>query len=180
MAREAKKRYGHMAFFASAEQLIDAVHALRKAGYEGLEAYTPFPVEELDEALQIGGNAVPWATFLGGLLGGIGMLVMQYISAVLAYPVRVGGRPFASWPAFIPPALEMTFLFAALGGVLAMLIGNRLPKFYHPVFHVDRFERASQDEFVLVVCSEGAERDRARLLGLLQGLHAMQVDTVPV
>jgi hypothetical protein len=172
-----QKRYGCMAFFETPEALVGAVKALRGAGYTQIEAYTPFPLEALDEALDIRGNAVPLAAFLSGAIGAIGMLVMQYIAAVIHYPIRVGGRPFASWPAFIPPALEITFLLAALGGVLAMLIGNRLPKFYHPVFHVDRFERASQDAFVLVVRSERVEE---RLRSLLQGLGAVQVDEVPV
>jgi hypothetical protein len=172
-----QEQYGCMAFFETPEALVDAVKALREAGYTHIEAYTPFPLEALDEALDIRSNAVPLATFVGGAIGAIGMLVMQYIAAVIHYPIRVGGRPFASWPAFIPPALEITFLLAALGGVLAMLIGNRLPKFYHPVFHVERFERASQDAFVLVV---RAERVEERLRSLLQGLGAVQVDEVPL
>ena len=172
-----QEQYGCMAFFETPEALVDAVKALREAGYTQIEAYTPFPLEALDEALDIRGNAVPLATFTGGAIGAIGMLVMQYVAAVIHYPIRVGGRPFASWPAFIPPALEITFLLAALGGVLAMLIGNRLPKFYHPVFHVERFERASQDAFVLVVRAEQVEQ---RLRSLLQGLGAVQVDEVPL
>src|SRR6185312_4473968 len=119
-----QERYGCMAFFETPEALVEAVRALRKAGYVRIEAYTPFPLEALDEALDIHGNAVPLATFVGGAVGAIGMLAMQYIAAVIHYPIRVGGRPFASWPAFIPPALEIMFLLAALGGVLAMLIGN--------------------------------------------------------
>ncbi|WP_158545049.1 DUF3341 domain-containing protein [Dyella monticola] len=168
-----------MAFFDTPDALVDAVRALRKAGYEGVEAYTPFPLEALGEALGIPGNHVSLGAFIGGLIGGVGMLAMQYFSAVLHYPIRVGGRPFASWPAFIPPALEVTFLLAAAGGVLAMLLGNRLPTFYHPVFHIDRFERASQDAFVLVVCSHSAKRDDATLKSLLQALGAVQVDEVP-
>lgn len=176
MAKD-EERYGCMAFFQTPEALVHAARALREHGYERIEAYTPFPVEELDEALGLRGNHVPLATFIGGAIGGVGMLVMQYISAVLHYPIRVGGRPFASWPAFIPPALEVTFLLAALGGVLALLVGNRLPKFYHPVFNVERFERASQDEFVLVVRSQAD--DGERLQSLLQGMHAVQVEVVP-
>jgi hypothetical protein len=175
MASE-QERYGCMAFFETPEALVDAVKALREAGYKQIEAYTPFPLEALDEALDIRSNTVPLAAFAGGVIGALGMLVMQYIAAVIHYPIRVGGRPFASWPAFIPPALEITFLLAALGGVLAMLIGNRLPKFYHPVFHVERFERASQDAFVLVVRSKRVEEP---LRSLLQGLGAVQVDEVP-
>lgn len=177
MAQE-PQRYGCMAFFETPEALVYAVRTLRKAGYEGIEAFTPFPLEELNEALGIGGNLIPLATFMGGAIGFVGMLVMQYIAAVLHYPIRVGGRPFASWPAFIPSALEMTFLLAAVAGVLAMLAGNRLPKFYHPVFNVERFERASQDGFVLVVRME--EGDTSRLREMLQGLEAVQVDEVPV
>ena len=177
MAQE-PQRYGCMAFFETPGALVHAVRTLRKAGYEGIEAFTPFPLEELNEALGIGGNLIPLATFVGGAIGFVGMLVMQYIAAVLHYPIRVGGRPFASWPAFIPSALEMTFLLAAVAGVLAMLAGNRLPKFYHPVFNVERFERASQDGFVLVVRME--EGDTSRLREMLQGLEAVQVDEVPV
>jgi hypothetical protein len=170
------QRYGCMAFFDTPHALVEAVRALRKAGYEGIEAYTPFPLEELDDALGLSASSVPLATFVGGAIGFVGMLAMQYIAAALHYPIRVGGRPFTAWPAFIPAALEVTFLLAALGGVLAMVIGNRLPTFYHPVFNVERFERASQDAFVLVV---RAEADPQRLRELLQGLHAVQVDEVP-
>lgn len=173
------QRYGFMAFFESPEALVQAVYGVRGAGYQDVRAYTPFAVEALEEALELPPNHVPLATFVGGLIGGVGMLVMQYIAAVLHYPLRVGGRPFASWPAFIPPALEVTFLTAALGGVLAMLIGNRLPKFYHPVFNVDRFERASQDAFVLVVRLPSAKQDGEHLHALLRELHALQVDEVP-
>lgn len=175
MAQQAQ-RYGCMAFFETPEALVHAVRALRSADYADIEAYTPFAVEGLDDALDLPHTGVPLATFAGGAIGFVGMLVMQYIAAVLNYPIRVGGRPFASWPAFIPPALEMTFLFAAAGGVLAMLIGNRLPKFYHAVFNVERFERASQDGFVLVVRME--EGDASRLRGMLQALGAVQVDEV--
>ena len=174
-----EKRYGCMAFFDTPDALVEAARALRKAGYENVEAYTPFPLEGLDDALGIPGNHVPLGAFIGGFIGGVGMLAMQYFSAVLHYPIRVGGRPFASWPAFIPPALEVMFLLAAAGGVLAMLLGNRLPMFYHPVFHIDRFERASQDAFVLVVCSHDAPPDEAELKRLLQSLGAVQVDEVP-
>ncbi|GAB2560776.1 DUF3341 domain-containing protein [Dyella jejuensis] len=174
------QRYGCMAFFPTPEALVLAARALRKADYAGIEAYTPFAVKELDEALELPGNHVALATFAGGAIGFVGMLVMEYFSAVIDYPIRVGGRPFASWPAFIPPALEMTFLFAAAGGVLAMLIGNRLPAFYHPVFHVDRFEHASQDQFVLVVRMDDSQGDLERLRAVLEGLHPSQVEVVPV
>ena len=170
-----QQRYGWMVFFETPDALVEAVRALRQAGHAGMEAYTPFPLEELDEALAPPGRCVSWATFAGGVLGFVGMLLMQYISAVLHYPIRVGGRPFASWPAFIPPALEVSFLLAALGGVLAMLIGNRLPRFYHPVFNVERFERASQDAFVLVVRSQA---DDQQMPALLQDLPAAQVEEV--
>lgn len=175
MAKDSQ-RYGCMAFFETPESLVHAVRALRKAGYAGIEAYTPFPVEALDEALGLSHTKVPLATFIGGAIGFVGMLAMQYIAAVLHYPERVGGRPFASWPAFIPAALEMTFLLAAAGGVLAMLVGNRLPTFYHAVFNAERFDRVSQDQFALVVRME--EGNTARLRELLQGLHAVQVEEV--
>jgi hypothetical protein len=144
-------RYGCMAEFASAEALLAAVAHLRAAGYTRLEAYAPYPVEGLAEALGPVRDRVALLTLLGGLFGGFGTLALQYYAAVVDYPINVGGRPDASWPAFIPAALEMTFLFAALAGVIGMLAGNGLPQLYHPVFHVERFTAASRDGFFVLL-----------------------------
>ncbi len=170
--------YGCMAEFDSAERLLDAVSAVRRLGYTRLEAYSPFAVEGLAEALGPMRNRVPLLTLAGGLFGGIGMLALEYYSAVIDYPIDVGGRPTASWPAFIPSALEMAVLWAALFGVIAMIAGNGLPRLYHPVFNVERFKAASRDGFFLVVRADDPRYDDAQVGHDLAGLAPRAVDRV--
>src|SRR2546421_3942335 len=116
--------YGLMAEFASAEQLVAAVHQAREAGHERVEAYAPFPVEGLAEATGFRRNWVPPIVLAGGLLGGIGGYFMQWYSAVISFPINSGGKPPHSWPEFIPVTFETTILIAALAGVAGMLLLN--------------------------------------------------------
>lgn len=171
--------YGCMARFDSAETLRGAALQLRHAGYTRLEAYSPFAVEGLAEALGTTRNRLPLLVLLGGLLGGIGTLALQYYSAVIDYPIDVGGRPAASWPAFIPAALEMTILCAVLAGVFGMLLGNGLPRLYHPVFNVTCFAEASRDGFFLVIRADDPRYDRDKARQALVDLAPLSVDEVP-
>lgn len=142
--------YGLLAEFDSAAALLGAVRRARAEGYGPLEAYAPFPVEGLSEALgERRGIGVPLAVLLGGLAGAVGGYFIQYYSAVIDYPLNVGGRPLHSWQAFLPVTVELTLLGAALGGVLAMLWLNGLPRFHHPLFDAPAFARASRDRFFL-------------------------------
>ncbi len=175
--------HGLLAEFASEDALLAAVRGLRAQGYARLEAYTPYAIEGLVDAL--GAQRAPlrsrlafWV-LLGGLCGGLGMLALQYYAAAVAYPINVGGRPDASWPAFLPAALEMTILFAAVFGVLAMLLANGLPRLHHPLFAVQRFERASRDGLFVLVRADDATFDRARTPRDLGALDALHVDEVP-
>lgn len=172
--------HGCMVQFASAELLLGAVRYLRMAGYTRLEAYTPFAVEGLAEALGPSRNRVPLLMLLGGVLGGIGTLAMEYYADVIAYPLDVGGRPNASWPAFIPPALEMAVLFAVIFGVVGMLKANRLPRLYHPLFNVDRFTAASRDGFFLVIRSDDPRYDATRITHDLAALNSVWAGKVPL
>jgi hypothetical protein len=174
----AQQAYGCMAEFDSAERLLDAVAAARRLGYTRLEAYSPFAVEGLAEALGPMRDRVPLLTLLGGLIGGIGMLALEYYSAVIDYPIDVGGRPLASWPAFIPPALEMAVLCAALFGVIGMIAANGLPRLYHPLFNLDRFGAASRDGFFLVVRADDPRYDDARVGHDLAALAPLALDRV--
>jgi hypothetical protein len=141
--------YGLVAEFADAQALCAAARHVRAHGYTRAEAYSPFPVDGLDEVLGAPRDWVAPAALLGGILGGAGAYFLQWYAAVVDYPVNIGGRPLHSWPAFIPATFELTILGAALAAVVAMLALNGLPQLYHPLFEVDEFELASRNRFFL-------------------------------
>ncbi len=146
--------YGLLADFTAAEALLAAVYAARHAGYRRLEAYTPFSVDGLPEALALPRNRVPLLALLGGILGGAGAFFMQWYSAVLNYPIDSGGRPLNSWPAFVPATFELAVLGAALASFFGMLLLNGLPRLRHPLFEVPEFDLASRDRFFLCIRSD--------------------------
>src|SRR5437868_2453201 len=136
--------YGLAAEFASPAELVEAARATRAAGYTRTDAYSPLPVEGLAGAIGAGPSKLPLVVFLGGLFGAAGGYFLQYYTAVHYYPFNIGGRPFHSWPAFIPVTFECTVLGASLAAVFGMLALNGLPMPYHPLFHLPRFARASR------------------------------------
>ena len=170
--------YGVMAEFEDPARLIEAARRTRDAGYKSIDAYSPYPIEGLHDALGAPRTILPLLVLLGGLVGGGAGYTLQYWVSVIAYPLNVGGRPLNSWPAFVPVTFELTILGAAFAGVFAFLVLNRLPQLYHPVFNVDRFERATQDRFF--ICAESADRrfDRVKTRQLLQETHAVSVEEV--
>ena len=147
--------YGVMAEFDNPEMLRDGAERAHAAGYRRMDAYSPFPVEGLAEVIGFKRTHLPLIVLIGGILGGIGGFYLQYWSSVIDYPLIVGGKPYNSWPAFIPVTFETTILGAALAAVLGMLGLNGLPMPYHPVFNVERFALASRDRFFL--CIEAAD-----------------------
>ena len=142
--------WGWMAEFDSADALLVAARAARHQGYAP-EAYAPFHIEGLAEALGIERSGIAAATFVGGLLGGVFGYAMQWYSAVLDRPLNVGGRPLHSWPMFVPVTFELTILGAALAAVLAFVWTAGLPKLRHPVFDAPDFELATRNRFFLVL-----------------------------
>jgi hypothetical protein len=172
--------YGVLAEFASAEQLLAAVARARtETRHAILEAYSPLPVEGLVEALgPRKTDRIPFWMLLGAIAGGVGTFVLEWYAAVWNYPINVGGRPTGSWPAFLPPAIEMAVLGAAVFGVLAMLIGNGLPRWHHPLFALDSFGRATNDRFFLLLRAIDPAFDAQRAREFLQTLAPLTIREV--
>jgi hypothetical protein len=165
------RRYGILAEFKGADALLDAARKAREAGYERVEAYSPFPVEGLAEVIGFRKNRIPAIVFIGGLLGGIGGYFMQWYSAVVSYPINSGGKPPHSWPEFIPVTFELTILCAALAGFFGLLLLNGLPRLHHPLFDVPEFDLASRNRFFLCI------REDAR--NFLENLKPIGIWEVP-
>jgi hypothetical protein len=167
--------YGLMAEFAEADQLMDAAHAAREAGYRRIDAYSPFPMEGLSEALGQHSSRLPLLVLLGGILGGLAGYGLQYWINLMEYPYNIGGRPYHSWPAFIPVTFETTILGASLFSVLGMLALNGLPMPYHPVFNVPEFNLASQDRFFLCIERRDKKFELPKTEEFLQSLGPLKV-----
>ncbi len=175
---QSSRLYGLMAEFDSPAALVAAARRTREDGYREFDAYTPFPIEELHEAMHAHKTAVPLLVLIGGIVGClIGFGLQDWVSA-FAYPLNVGGRPYHSWPSFIPVTFELTVLFASLTAVFGMLALNRLPKPYHPVFNAPRFELATRDRFFLCIESADAKFDAAATRKFLLSLGPREVTDV--
>ena len=171
--------YGVVVEFESAAHLLAAAAKARDAGYKRMDAYSPLPVEGLMEALGHRTTLLPLVVLLGGLLGGLGGFLLQYWTSTVTYPLNVGGRPYNSWPMFVPVTFECTVLGASLAAVFGMLGMNGLPEPYHPLFHVDRFAHASRDKFFLAIRATDAKFDLVATRLFLQDLGATHVTEVP-
>jgi hypothetical protein len=171
--------YGLVAEFENAGGLLRAAAGARDAGYKRMDAYSPFPVEGLTEALGQHTTRLPLVVLIGGLLGGVGGYLLQYWSMAVNYPLNVGGRPFHSWPLFIPVTFECTVLGAALAAVVGMLALNGLPMPYHPLFNVERFALATRDRFFLCIRAVDPKFDLAETRRFLEGLGPREVTEVP-
>jgi len=173
-----KPIYGVMAEFDSPTELVAAARAAREKGYRKLDAYSPFPIEELSDALHLHHNKLPLIVLIGGIVGGALGYLLQYWVSVVYYPINVAGRPLHSWPSYIVITFEMTILLAAISAVLGLLALCGLPMPYHPTFNVPRFALASRNRFFL--CIEAADPlfDMARTCEFLETLEPREVSEV--
>jgi len=172
------KLYGVMAQFDSPSHLVAAAHETYEAGYRQINGYSPFPIEELDEAIGFKRTTLPLIVLAGGVLGGVGGFFMQYWMEVIDYPINVGGKPFNSWPSFIPITFECTVLVAAFAAVLGMLALNKLPQPYHPVFNAPSFALATRDSFFLVIEAKDPKFSHDEAVRFLKTLEPLEVTDV--
>ena len=170
--------YGVLAEFDTPDELLAATRRAHEAGYRQMDAYTPFPIEGLAEALGFHRTRLPLIVLLGGIVGGVGGYLMQYWIAAIDYPLNIGGRPLHSWPAFIPVTFELTILGAALAAVLGMLVLNGLPMPYHPLFHVPRFALVTRNCFFLCIEARDPQFDRDETRRFLTSVKAREVSDV--
>lgn len=170
--------YGLLAEFKAPEEIVEAAAGVYAAGYRKVDAYTPYPMEEVLDALHLHETHVPKLALAGGLAGLAGGFGLQYWSSVIEYPMNIGGRPYFSWAAFIVPTFETTVLGAAIATVVGMLLLNGFPQPYHPVFNVKSFATASRDRFFLCVESCDPKFDLERTRELLKRLGACEVSEV--
>lgn len=170
--------FGVVAEFDSPALLMAAANKALDSGYSQMDAFTPFPVHGLSDAIGFKEAKIPWVIFMGGFAGCVGGMGLQWWVATQAYALNIGGRPLFSWPSFIPPAFETTILFAAFGAVFGMIAMNRLPQPHHPVFDTPNFERASQDRFFLLVEAKDAMYDAAAIKKAMEGAGALNVTEI--
>jgi len=175
----AEAPWGLMAEYETPEALVAAAQAAHDAGHRHAEAYAPYPVEGLAEALGFRGSRLPAFVLAGGVLGGLGGYLLQWYAAVRSYPVETGARPLHSWPMFVPVSFETTILCACLVAFFGVLLANGLPRLAHPIFDAPDFELASRNRFFLVLRTDDPAFDTARASALLDATNPLRRVEVP-
>ncbi|MFY9611863.1 MAG: DUF3341 domain-containing protein [Blastocatellia bacterium] len=176
--KQASPIYGLIAEFDDPTKVVEAARSANAAGYRKLDAYSPFPIPELWEAIDFRKSKLPLIVLIGGIVGCIGGFTLCYWASAAAYPMNVGGRPLGSWPSFIPVTFECTILLAGLAAVFGMLALNGLPEPYHPVFNVQGFDQATRNRFFLCIESRDPKFDLKTTREFLEGLEATEVSDV--
>ena len=171
--------YGVIAEFNDPQSLLDAAARTRESGYTSIDAFSPFPIHGLDDAIGFHKSRLSAIVLTMGILGGIGGFMMCWYANVISYPLNIGGKPYNSWPAWIPITFECAILLAAFGAVFGMLALNGLPMPYHPVFNVRRFDQASRDKFFLVIHARDPKFNLDEAREFLQSLGPREVTDVP-
>jgi Protein of unknown function (DUF3341) len=170
--------YGLMAEFDDANALTVATKRTYEAGFRKMDAYSPFPIEAVWEEMGVHDRPVSFFVLCGGVLGLFSGFGLCYWVSTIAYPLNIGGRPYNSWPSFIPVTFELTILFASFAAVLSMIGLNGLPMPYHPTFNVPSFLRASQDKFFLAIEADDPKFDRVTTFEFLKSLGPREINEV--
>jgi Alternative complex III, ActD subunit len=172
--------FGIIGVFDKPEAVKDAARHLRSLGFRAVDAYTPYPVEGLDQLLRPGRELMlPLMMFAAAVVGACWGYFIQYWDEALNYPINVGGRPHNSWPAFMVGTFEFMLLVTIAAGLFGILLRSRLPRLYHPIFNADAFGRASVDRFVLCVEARDPSFEVEQLRRIFERFGAERVAEVP-
>jgi hypothetical protein len=171
--------YGVMGKFDDADAIVRAAERAYAEGYRRMDAFTPFHIHGLAQAIGFHRSSVPLLVLIGGIVGGLGGFFLQWYSSAIDYPLNIAGRPYNSWPMFIPITFELTILGAALVAVLGTLALNGLPMPYHPVFNAPGFELATRSHFFLCIESSDPKFDLEATRRFVESLGAQEVSVVP-
>ena len=180
MAKSKKKqtKFGLLAEYDSAAAIFKACEKVRDAGYKRWDSYTPFPVHNLDKAMGLKPSVLPWIVFACGMTGAACGMLLQWWTSTIAYPLVIAGKPLFSLQAYVPVTFELGILFSAFGAVFGMLGLNKLPMYYHPLFNVDRFARATDDRFFIAIEHADPKYDLDKTRKLLEETGAVAVEEV--
>ncbi len=170
--------YGLLVEFDDVKSLVAAAEKVRDAGFKRWDAFTPFPVHGLDDAMGVEPTRLPLFVFGAGLTGAIFGLALQWWTNAIDYPLIISGKPFFSIPANIPVLFEVTVLFSALGAFLGMIVFNGLPQLYHSLFKSRRFRRVTTDRFFITVEAADPKFDPAETRSFLDSLGGIAVEEV--
>lgn len=172
--------YGLVAEFETPEEILAAANAAREAGYKKMDAYSPFPVTGLDEALGMENTRLGWVVLIMGIIGGASAFFMQWFAQVVHYPLNIGGKPLNAWPNYIVITFEATVLFAAFTAGLYMLGRNGLPQPYHSIFNTPNFGAATRDRFFLCIEARDPQFDLGDTARFLEAQEPIRVSEVEV
>lgn len=171
--------YGLLAEFETSDGMVAAAHKVQAAGYTRYDCYSPYPVGDAADAMNFPKSEMGAVMFTGGITGACTGFFMQYYLNAYGYALNVGGRPYLSWPSFIPITFEMMVLTAALTGLFGLMALCGLPRYHNPLFNSKAFDRASCDRFFLCIEAIDPKYDAAATRAFLNELHPVQVEEVP-
>jgi hypothetical protein len=170
--------YGVLAEFETGDAMAHAIEKAVSAGYTHLDGYSPYPVGEAADALKFPKSEMGPVMFIGGLTGACAGFIMQYWANTWGYSLNIGGRPYFSWPSFVPITFEMMVLTTALSGFFGLLAICGLPRYNHPLFNSKAFDRASRDRFFVCIEATDPKFNLAETRAFLNDLHPLSVEEV--
>ena len=172
--------YGIVGEFSSAADLYHAAEKVRDRGFKRWDVHSPFPIHGMDDAMGLGKSIVSYIVLCGGVAGFLTAVALEFIPSIITYPLIVQGKPTNIYtvPAFFPIMFELTVLFSSFAAVFGMLFMNRLPRWHHPLFNWDRFAKATDDGFFLVIEARDPRYAETGVRDLLHSIGAQNITLV--